>query len=95
MAVNADKTSTMMLDTLEAVPIDGVTQRMWIRKRDTANPMPVLVQQGPGLPMSKEVRTFERTQHLQLGRVLATACSSGRIATLQVMERKLARSTST
>jgi pimeloyl-ACP methyl ester carboxylesterase len=55
----------MVLDTLEAISIGGVTQWMRIRSHDRANPVLVLIQQGPGLPMINEVSSFERTLHLE------------------------------
>jgi pimeloyl-ACP methyl ester carboxylesterase len=47
------------LDTLESFQSGGTTQ--WIRTRanDLANPVLLLVQQGPGLPMLNETRRFE------------------------------------
>jgi pimeloyl-ACP methyl ester carboxylesterase len=55
----------MEIDTLEAVQIGGMTQ--WIRVRGTtaANPVLLLMQQGPGLPIINEVRGFERRLGLE------------------------------
>jgi pimeloyl-ACP methyl ester carboxylesterase len=57
----------MDVDTLEAVEVGGVTQ--WIRMRGTSvsNPVPLLMQQGPGLPMINEARNWGRTLGLEQG----------------------------
>src|SRR3982751_4307902 len=50
----------MEIDTLEAVQIGGMKQ--WIRVRGTnvSNPVLLLMQQGPGIPIINEARSFER-----------------------------------
>ena len=55
----------MHTDTLEAVQLGDTTQ--WIRTRgaDPTNPVLLLIQQGPGLPMINEVRRFERALGLE------------------------------
>ncbi len=55
----------MEIDKLEAINVDGATQ--WIRVRGTgsSNPVLLLVQQGPGLPMINEARRFERLLGLE------------------------------
>jgi pimeloyl-ACP methyl ester carboxylesterase len=55
----------MKIDTLEALELGGTTQ--WIRTRGTAesNPILLMIQQGPGLPMLNEARHFERTLRLE------------------------------
>jgi len=55
----------MEIDTLEAVQIGGMTQ--WIRVRGTnaSNPVLLLMQQGPGLPIINETREFERLLGLE------------------------------
>jgi len=55
----------MEIDTLEAVQIGGLTQ--WIRIRGThrSNPVLLLMQQGPGLPIINETRIFERLLGLE------------------------------
>jgi pimeloyl-ACP methyl ester carboxylesterase len=55
----------MDIDTLEPVPLGGVTQ--WIRTRGTsaANPVLLLMQQGPGLPIINEARDWERRLGLE------------------------------
>jgi pimeloyl-ACP methyl ester carboxylesterase len=55
----------MTIDTLEALQLGNTTQ--WIRIRGTAasNPVLLLIQQGPGLPMINEVRRFEKVLGLE------------------------------
>ena len=55
----------MTIDTLEAVQLGDTTQ--WIRTRgeDAANPVLLLVQQGPGLPMINEARRFDHLLGLE------------------------------
>jgi hypothetical protein len=50
----------MAIDSLE--PIQAGDTRQWIRIRaaDRSNPVLLLIQQGPGLPMINETRRFER-----------------------------------
>jgi pimeloyl-ACP methyl ester carboxylesterase len=55
----------MKTDTLEKVLVGDTTQ--WIRVRGThdSNPVLLLIQQGPGLPMISEARRFERLLGLE------------------------------
>jgi pimeloyl-ACP methyl ester carboxylesterase len=55
----------MTIDRLEPIEIGATTQ--WIRLRgvDASNPVLLLIQQGPGLPMINEARRFERTLGLE------------------------------
>ena len=55
----------MKIDTLETVQLGGIAQRIRIRSTDTANPVLLLMQQGPGLPIINEVRRFERLLRLE------------------------------
>ncbi len=55
----------MMIDTLEAVQFGDVLQWIRIRGKDRANPVLLLMQQGPGLPIINEVRIFERRLGLE------------------------------
>jgi hypothetical protein len=41
----------MTIDTLEAVELGSTTQWIRIRGTDASNPVLLLIQQGPGLPM--------------------------------------------
>jgi pimeloyl-ACP methyl ester carboxylesterase len=55
----------MKIDTLEAMQLGDTTQ--WIRVRGAAvfNPVLLLIQQGPGLPMLNEIRRFEKLLGLE------------------------------
>src|SRR3954454_4665710 len=55
----------MNIDTLEAVRIGGITQRIRTRGTDPTNPVLLLMQQGPGLPIINEARTFEKLLRLE------------------------------
>ena len=48
----------MMIDTLEAIQAGSTTQWIRIRGVDASNPVLLLIQQGPGLPMINEARRF-------------------------------------
>ena len=54
-----------MIDTLDAVQLGDTTQWIRIRGEDVANPVLLLVQQGPGLPMINEVRRFDHLLGLE------------------------------
>jgi pimeloyl-ACP methyl ester carboxylesterase len=51
----------MEIDTLEGVQLGGITQWIRVRGVDASNPVLLLMQQGPGLPIINDVR---RLQHL-------------------------------
>src|SRR3954452_13339950 len=53
--------ASMEIDVLEAVELGGITQWIRVRGSDRANPVLLLMQQGPGLPIINEVRHFERS----------------------------------
>ena len=55
----------MAIDSLEAIPAGDATQWIRIRGADASNPVLLLVQQGPGLPMINEARRFERLLGLE------------------------------
>jgi pimeloyl-ACP methyl ester carboxylesterase len=55
----------MAIDTLEAVEVGHTTQWIRIRGADVGNPVLLLIQQGPGLPMINEVRRFEHLLGLE------------------------------
>ena len=48
----------MAIDSLEAIQARGTTQWIRVRGADASNPVLLLVQQGPGLPMINEARRF-------------------------------------
>ena len=51
----------MEIDTLEGVQLGGITQRIRIRGADASNPVLLLMQQGPGLPI---INDASRLEHL-------------------------------
>lgn len=55
----------MQLDALEAVRLGDTTQWIRVRGSDPSNPVLLLIQQGPGLPMINEVRRFEHLLALE------------------------------
>jgi pimeloyl-ACP methyl ester carboxylesterase len=55
----------MAIDTLEAIPAGDTTQWIRIRGASASNPVLLLIQQGPGLPMINEARRFERLLGLE------------------------------
>jgi pimeloyl-ACP methyl ester carboxylesterase len=52
-------------DTLEAVELGGTTQWIRIRGANASNPVLLLMQQGPGLPMINEARRLGRLLRLE------------------------------
>ena len=56
---------TVAIDSLEAIPAGDT--RQWIRTRgsDASNPVLLMIQQGPGLPMINEARRFEHLLGLE------------------------------
>lgn len=55
----------MNIDSLETVRLGGIAQRIRIRSMNPANPVLLLMQQGPGLPIINEVRDYERRLGLE------------------------------
>ncbi len=55
----------MTIDTLEELQLGSTTQWIRIRGSDASNPVLLLIQQGPGLPMINEVRRFEKNLELK------------------------------
>jgi pimeloyl-ACP methyl ester carboxylesterase len=55
----------MEIDTLEAVPLGGITQWIRVRGAEASNPVLLLMQQGPGLPMISDAQRFERDLRLE------------------------------
>jgi pimeloyl-ACP methyl ester carboxylesterase len=56
---------TLSIDRLEPVRLGGITQWIRVRATDPANPVLLLVQQGPGLPLINEAATWERLLGLE------------------------------
>src|SRR3982751_1144996 len=57
----------MEIDTLEGVQLGGITQWIRVRGADASNPVLLLMQQGPGLPLINDRRRFERDLGLEGG----------------------------
>jgi pimeloyl-ACP methyl ester carboxylesterase len=55
----------MNIDLLEPVRLGESTQWIRIRAANTSNPLLLLVQMGPGLPMINEAQTFGRLLSLE------------------------------
>jgi pimeloyl-ACP methyl ester carboxylesterase len=55
----------MTIDKLEAVQLGNTTQWIRVRGTDHSNPVLLLIQQGPGLPMINEARQFEHLLGLE------------------------------
>jgi hypothetical protein len=55
----------MKIDTLDAVQLGDSTQWIRVRGADASNPVLLLIQQGPGLPMINEIRRFEKLLGLE------------------------------
>ena len=55
----------MIIDSLEPVQLGGMTQWIRIRGTDKKNPVLLLMQQGPGLPIINEARIFGRLLGLE------------------------------
>src|SRR4051794_22934080 len=54
-----------MINTLEPVQLGGITQWIRLRGTDISNPVLLLMQWGPGLPMINETRRFGRLLGLE------------------------------
>lgn len=55
----------MEIDTLEGVQLGGITQWIRVRGADASNPVLLLMQQGPGLPIINEARRLEHLLRLE------------------------------
>jgi pimeloyl-ACP methyl ester carboxylesterase len=55
----------MKIDTLERVQLGGITQWIRVRGTDATNPVLLLMQQGPGLPIINDARRLERLLGLE------------------------------
>jgi pimeloyl-ACP methyl ester carboxylesterase len=55
----------MHIDSLEAIDVGDTTEWIRIRGRDDSNPVLLLIQQGPGLPMMNEARRIENLLGLE------------------------------
>jgi pimeloyl-ACP methyl ester carboxylesterase len=55
----------LAVDSLESIRAGDTTQWIRIRGADASNPVLLLIQQGPGLPMINEARRFEHLLRLE------------------------------
>jgi pimeloyl-ACP methyl ester carboxylesterase len=55
----------MEIDSLEGVRLGGLTQWIRVRGADASNPVLLLMQQGPGLPIINEARRWEHLLGLE------------------------------
>jgi pimeloyl-ACP methyl ester carboxylesterase len=55
----------MQIDTLEGVQLGGITQWIRVRGADASNPVLLLMQQGPGLPIINDARRLEHLLRLE------------------------------
>jgi len=55
----------MKIDSLEGVQLGGITQWIRVRGADVANPVLLLMQQGPGLPIINDAARLERLLGLE------------------------------
>ena len=55
----------MEIDALEPVQLGGITQWIRIRGTDASNPVLLLMQQGPGLPIINEARAWRQRLGLE------------------------------
>ena len=55
----------LAIDTLEAIPAGGTTQWIRVRGADASNPVLLLMQQGPGLPIINDARRLEHLLGLE------------------------------
>lgn len=55
----------MEIDTLEGVQLGGIPQWIRVRGADASNPVLLLMQQGPGLPIINDARRLERLLGLE------------------------------
>jgi pimeloyl-ACP methyl ester carboxylesterase len=55
----------MKINTIEAIQAGEATQWIRLRGTDASNPVLLLIQQGPGLPMINEARRFEHLLRLE------------------------------
>ena len=55
----------LTIDSLQAIDVGDSTQWLRIRGSDVSNPVLLLIQQGPGLPVINEVHRFARVLRLE------------------------------
>jgi pimeloyl-ACP methyl ester carboxylesterase len=60
-----DRNSPRLIDRLESIHLGGIEQWVRIRGKDPSNPVLLLIQQGPGLPIINEAADDTRLWHLE------------------------------
>jgi len=65
----------MVIDTLEGVQLGGITQWIRVRGADASNPVLLLMQQGPGLPIINDARRLEHLSGWNMPSRLSTGTS--------------------
>jgi pimeloyl-ACP methyl ester carboxylesterase len=61
----SDTTLPRSISTLERIRLGGIEQWIRIQGKDTSNPVLLLIQQGPGLPMINEAADDSKLWHLE------------------------------
>jgi len=62
---SSDMTAPRAIDRVERIGLGGTEQWIRIRGEDTSNPILLLIQQGPGLPMLNETADANKLWHLE------------------------------
>jgi hypothetical protein len=70
----------VQIDALEAIQLGGVTQRIRVRGTNPANPVLLLMQQGPGLPRlaARVLLVGDEDSQYQRPPALVQECTTGR-----------------
>src|SRR5690242_13139038 len=60
-----DMNSSRSINILERIRLGGIEQWIRIQGKDTSNPVLLLIQQGPGLPLVNEAADDHKLWHLE------------------------------